>query len=580
APKNLITKIPGSVNFSEAAFTTLGAIALQGIRRAQVTIGEKVAIIGLGLLGQLTNQILKTGGCDTIGIDLIKERISLAQKLGLNKGIVLSQGTPTKEIKDFTDDVGVDAVIICAASSDNEPIKLAIDLARHKGRIIVVGAVKMDIPRTGFYEKELDLKISCSYGPGRYDVQYEEKGIDYPIGYVRWTESRNMQAFLNFVAAKKIDLKPLISAEYPLAEAVAAYKNLKNPKKNPLAILLKYKKPVQLSEQKIIIKSIPRIKGTINVAVIGAGNFAKAYHLPNLKKIPDYHLTAVVTATGHKAKDIARQFKADCFTTDYQAILNDKNVDLVLISTRHNLHASIALEAIKKNKSVFLEKPLALTRKECIEIQKALEVNAVSFTVGFNRRYSPLTVQAKSLLDKKSGPLVINYRINAPRLPLNSWVYDPREGGGRIIGECCHFFDLFNYLIRSNLADIAVQQIQPNSTSMLAEDNFSAILKYHDGSIANLIYTTLGHESLPKERVEIFKGGNSILINDFKEMTAFGFNETKNIKLKKADKGHYNQLIEFVKTINGTKATTLTFKDALKAMEPCFIITEKLKRTS
>ncbi|NOR78442.1 MAG: zinc-binding dehydrogenase, partial [Methanophagales archaeon] len=445
-PRNLFCKMPDNVDFDEAAFTTIGAIAMQGVRRAQVQFGDNVVVIGLGLLGQIACQILKAAGAHVIGIDIMKERVELAGELGgADIGFTAGKDAVSKVMK-YTDGIGADSVIIYAATKSSEPVKQAMQMARKKGRVIVVGAVGMDLDRSPFYEKELDFLISCSYGPGRYDPLYEEKGVDYPLGYVRWTENRNMQEFLNMVSEKKVNVKRLIDYTFPTEDAAKAYETL-NSEKRPIGVLFKYTESTKKElVRKTQLKPSTIETNNINVAVIGAGGFAQAYHLPNLKKIPYYNIKAIVTRTGSNAKTIAEEYCAEYCTTDYKEVLQDANINMVVVATRHNLHAPIIIEAANAGKHIFVEKPIAMSYEDCKKVYDAVIENKVNLTIGFNRRFAPLAQKAKRIVEKRINPLMVTYRINSAGMKKEHWVNDPLEGGGAIIGEGCHFFDFCNWI--------------------------------------------------------------------------------------------------------------------------------------
>lgn len=561
--KNLLVKVPDSVDLKEAAFTTLGAIAMQGVRRARVEFGETVVVLGLGLIGQLAAQIARAAGCRVIGIDLLEQRAERARKLGLALGI--TQQDAVKIVLDYTGGLGADAILICAGTKSSTPANQAMEMARKKGRVVVIGAVGMDLKRDEFYKKELDFMISTSYGPGRYDPIYEEKGIDYPIGYVRWTENRNMQEFVKMLAEGKVNVRGLIDREFPIEEAPRAYQII--GKEKPLGVLFRYKGSGKVT-RKVVFTSQPKAitKEAINIGVIGTGSFARAYRLPNLSKIPGYSIRAIASASGSNAKQIARQYEVEYAVTDYKEILKDPEIDAVLIATRHNLHAPMALEAAKAGKDILLEKPMAINYEELEELKRAVTDTGVTFAVGFNRRYSPLAVRAKELLRGKRRPYLVNYRVNAGFVPEDNWVQDPSIGGGRIIGECCHFFDMFNYLIESEVVRIKAISIPANNTSVVACDNLVVTVSYGDGSVAVLTYVALGHGALAKERVEIFADGSSLVIDDFRRLETYGFAKNKAISIRQ-DKGYRAELMEFLKALKGQSSNLITFEDCVRATE-------------
>jgi len=565
-PSNLVCRMLDNVDFNEAAFTTLGAIALQGIRRAKVQLGDKLVVIGLGLIGQITCQILKACGAYVIGIDPINSRVKLARELGAD--VCLGSGkNAVSEVFQYTNGIGADAVIICAATTSSAPVKQAIQMARKKGKLIVVGAVGMELDRSPLYEKELDFLISCSYGPGRYDPIYEEKGIDYPIGYVRWTENRNMQAFLELLADKKVDVKRLINQVSPIEEADQAYQALKDTGERPITILFRYTMRAKVDmPTKVSLKPLTKVAGKIHVAVIGAGSFARTFHLPNLNRIPLYNIKAIVTKTGSNAKSLAKKYGAEYYTTDYRDVLNDKVVSMVLIATRHNLHAPLIVEAAHAGKNIFVEKPIALTYEQCREVYEVINSSQVNLVVGFNRRFSPLAQTTKRLAEKRKNPTVISVRVNSHGIDRESWVNDPVEGGGSIVGEACHFFDFTNWLIGAEPRRIYAEMISLNNASVVDSNNVVCTINYEDGSIASLVYTTVGHESLPKERIEVFMDGGSIVIDDFKQLGIMGL-EGKEIKLPKTDKGQFRLLKEYSQLLNGeSKGEDLpNVRDGVKA---------------
>lgn len=551
-PQNLVCQVPDDVDFDEAAFTTLGAIATQGIRRAQVQIGDKVAVVGLGLLGQITSQILKASGTFVIGIDPIQARVNLARELGTDVSL-LSGENVVSQVLEHTNGFGADVVIICAATQSSEPVKQAMQMARGKGKVVVVGDVGMELERSPFYEKELDFLISCSYGPGRYDPMYEEKGIDYPIGYVRWTENRNMQAFLDLLAQKKVNVKRLIDHVFPIEEASAAYGILNDVEKRPITVLFKY--PTKIREKAelsrlIELKPAARALDKINIAVIGAGDFAQAYHLPNLKRIPFYDIRAIVTKTGANAKRLSEKYGAQYCTTDYGEVLKDKDVDMVLIATRHNLHAPLVIEAAKARKNIFVEKPLALTYEQCREVYEAITKSQVNLTVGFNRRLSPLAQQMKRLAEKRKSPMVINIRVNSSGMKKEHWINDPVEGGGAIVGEGCHFFDFVNWLVAVEPRRIYAEKISSHNPALIDANNVVCTLSYEDGSVASFIYSTIGNESFPKERIEVFMDGGVVVIDDFKELIVTGL-RNRGEKLPRIEKGQFELLQEYGRFLRG-----------------------------
>jgi len=561
-PKNLVAKIPSKVSFEDAAFSTLGAIALQGVRRAGPTIGETFVVVGLGLLGQLTVQILKSNGCRVVGVDIDDGRIALSKKMGVDKSFIAKDKNLVERILRETGGVGADGVIVCASSKESSIINQAFSMCRRKGRVVLVGAVGLDLNRDDMYKKELDFFISTSYGPGRYDHTYEQKGIDYPIGYVRWTEQRNLEAFLQLISRGNVNVGQLAEKTYGVGDALKAYDFLLKGKNKPLAVLLSYSPKNR--HTKIEIRKTKSKKGVINVGVIGAGSFAKGFHLPNLSRIKDYKIRAIADALPSNAKNTAKSCKADYATTDFSEIINDKKIDMVLVATRHNLHAQIAIDAAGEGKHVFVEKPMALTEKQMNKVIKVVKRSDVCYSVGFNRRYAPFSVKMKEFFNDSEEPFVVTYRVNAGSLPHDHWAVDPVEGGGRIIGEGCHFLDYFNWLVGQK--PVNIMAVGPS------EEDVNAVIKYRDGSAASLIYTALGHQSMSKERLEVFRAGRVAVIDDYKSLQ---LNE-KTFKSRQ-DKGQYTELVEFAKKIKGEKSLALGLSEATDATLLSFEVVASLR---
>ncbi len=581
-PHNLVARVPYNLDLKEAASVALGAIAMQGIRRAAPTLGETVAVVGLGLVGQLTAQMLKVAGCWVIGVDLVDSRVALAQSLGVDRGILGTEASLVSEILHYTSGLGADATIITAATKSDLPLQQSMAITRRKGRVVVVGDVGLHFNRSPFYEKEIDLLISCSYGPGRYDETYERKGIDYPYAYVRWTENRNMQEYLHLLSEGKVNFKALISKEYSVYDAPLAYRELREDEQRPIAVLVRYPtgekaQSAKLERKTPVISKARKKEGLINVALIGAGSFAKDFHLPNLKRLHHlYDIYAIVSATGMNAKETARRFAANYCATDYSEVLSDENVDMVLITTRHNLHAQMAMEAAKAGKAVFLEKPMALNQEELDELVTVLQETQVPFTVGFNRRFSPCAVRAKEVILKRQNPIIVNYRVNAGYIPLDHWVHT-EEGGGRIIGEACHMFDLFNYFTDSSVESVITSAITPKTPNISSSDNFTATLKYLDGSVCTLTYTALGASEAGKEYIEIYADGKTLVINDFKTLRIFGL-KTKGISAKVVQKGHREELIEFARCIKGQISQPIPMEQLASATMVSFSVDDMVKR--
>lgn len=575
--RNLAVPIPKALDFAQASTVTLGAIALQGVRRASPTLGETFVVVGLGLLGQLTAQMLKANGCRVIGTDPDRSRLGLAKNLGMDLSIAPEGGSAIEQVARMTDGYGADGVLITAATPSSEVVSMAFKMCRKKGRVVLVGDVGLNLNRADFYQKELDFFISSSYGPGRYDNRYEEKGMDYPISYVRWTENRNMGEYLKLVAEKKVRVEPLIHSIFPVEKAAGAYQALAHANPRPLIVLLSYPEGSKGISRKI---ANPHAAGAskkqIKVAVVGAGGFAKGMHLPNLQSLSrSFHLRAVVSRAGHNANATAKQFAADYASTDIQDVLKDKDTDLVLIATRHDLHASLALSALKAGKHVLVEKPLALTEKELAGIEKfyGTAKNPPVLLTGFNRRFSNYAAALKEAVDKRTNPMILNYRMNAGYIPLDHWVHG-EEGGGRNLGEACHIYDLFTYLTGAKVSKIAAQAIRPTTGHYAAGDNFTATLTFEDGSVASLTYTALGSTEHPKEQMEVFFDGKVIALDDYKKLSGSGVRVPALIG-KVPDKGQKEELEALAQTIQKGGEWPIPFWQQLQATRIAFEV-EKL----
>lgn len=555
-PKNLVAAVPDQVDLDVASSVALGAIALQGIRRANPTLGETFVVVGLGILGQLTVQLLRANGCQVIGIDLDRERLDRARQHGMRWGVHPDDVNDVLQVARLTNGAGADGVIITAAGPSDAIISSAFQMCRKKARVVLVGDVGLNLQRADFYIKELDFLISTSYGPGRYDERYEEGGVDYPLAYVRWTETRNMAEYLRLLADGVIDVKSLVSAVYPIDNVVAAYESLKVGSDKPLMVLLSYPSS-ELPEVRKVQLSSPAIatkEGVIRVALIGAGGFAKGMHLPNLAELGSlYQLRAVVSRTGHNAATTGKRFGAEYCTTDYREVLRDENIDAVIIATRHDSHASIALEALLAGKHVLLEKPLALTETELAAIEAFYSdgdhmAKPVLLT-GFNRRFSPYAKRIAERLTLRSNPMVINYRMNAGYIPLDHWVHGD-EGGGRNRGEACHIYDLFTFFTGAEVTRVHANSIVPATGYYSASDNFIATITFSDGSIASLTYTALGSTEFSKEMMEIFVDGTVMSLDDYRLLEIAGARQ-KPFSTRTSDKGQLEELVAFARAING-----------------------------
>lgn len=549
--RNLCVPIPEGLDFESASTVTLGAIAMQGVRRASPTLGETFVVIGLGVLGQLTVQLLKANGCKTIGVDIDPSRIQLAENSGLDIGVHPKTTNEIEQVIRLTNGSGADGVIITAASTSDELISTAFKMCRKKGRVVLVGDVGLHLNRADFYAKELDFFISTSYGPGRYDNRYEEQGLDYPLSYVRWTENRNMQEYLYLLSKKQINVTSMVSATYEVSNSPAAYALLNEDKGKHLMVLLTYPEMPEKPLTKFNVKSKAKTNQTskiTRVAIIGAGGFARGVHLPILKALPEnFKIQSIVTRTGHSSKSIADQFGAVYASTDYKQVLQDPEVDAVIIATRHDLHGKMALEALMSGKHVLVEKPLCLNESELADLDSFIS-NTESeqlpvLLTGYNRRFSPFAEKMHFMLKQRTAPFILNYRMNAGYIPAEHWVHGS-QGGGRNIGEACHIYDLFTYLANAECVDISVSSINPGNNYYGFSDNFVATLRFSEGSVATLTYTSLGSKEYLKETADLYFDGKIALLQDYSNMEIYGAKE-KGFKLKLQDKGHKNQLLAF-----------------------------------
>jgi polar amino acid transport system substrate-binding protein len=565
-PKNLAVRIPDGVDDEEASFVTLGAIALQGVRQAQPTLGESFLVMGLGLIGLLTVQLLKANGCRVLGFDPDPARVALARDLGAD--LCVETGL-LEAAKGFSRGFGVDGAIVAASSKSNEPINLAAETCRVKGRIVVVGLVGMNIDREPFYKRELDLRLSMSYGPGRHDPSYELEGHDYPLPYVRWTEQRNMDAFLALVAERKVTPKALVTHRFPIAESLAAYELMQSGAPH-LGIVLHYPQNLPAVARRIARAEAPQRRSDANtLAFIGFGNYAKGVLLPAFVKIDGVSLAAVATATGLSAGHAAEKHGFASATTDAHSLIDDPDIDTIVIATRHDTHADYARRALDAGKHVFVEKPLALSLAELDAVTEAAAHASGVLTVGFNRRFAPLLIAAKAALAPRSGPLVMLYRVNAGEIPAESWIQRD-EGGGRVLGEMCHFVDALTFLCGA--APVEAQAVAARDHA----DAVSALLRFADGSTGTIVYSSLGDPAVPKERIEIFAAGCVVQIDDFTRLDITRNGKTKRLK-QAQDKGQRALAHAFVEATRGTRAAPIPLDELIAVSETTLTIEEALR---
>jgi polar amino acid transport system substrate-binding protein len=568
--RNLCVKLPDTVDLKHAAFCTVASIAIQGIRQADVQTGGNCVVIGLGLIGQLTVQLLNASGIKSIGIDINDFQVRAAVDSGASHAWSRNQEGLEQLILAATHGYGADAVIITAATSSTDPVELAGTLCRQKGKVVIVGAVPTGFSRPNYYKKELDLRMSSSYGPGRYDPAYEEKGTDYPVGYVRWTENRNMQAFVDLLVAGKLKIERLISHIFELEKAPEAYDLILSKKEPFSGILIQYETDNELTDTIKIGDNTEAKPGFPRIGLIGAGNFAQNILLPRLKGLVDFN--GVCTADGAGSLYVAKKYGFGYCTTDYRKIIENDLINTVIIATRHNLHSELIIESLKAGKNVFVEKPLALTGDQLGKIRETFLTRNPKplLMIGYNRRFAPFTERIMQLLKPDQSKSII-IRVNAGNVPSNHWVHDPETGGGRIIGEACHFIDLSIFLAGSSVKSVSAAEVKNPENLM---DSFSATLKFRNGSVASINYFSNGNKDVSKEMIEVFCDGTVSVINDFRKMEFYGKRSFK--KRSAQDKGHTNELIAFTDAINKGLPSPIPFEQLYHTSVVTFAIIESI----
>ena len=573
-PKNLCVRVPDVVDFDTAAFGTVGAIALQGLRLAEPTLGESVVVIGLGLIGQIAVQLLTANGCRVFGIDLDQQKIDLAKQLGGEDGCKPDDGA-TQRVLEWSRGRGADAVLITAATSSDQPVELAGEISRPKGRVVVVGAVGLNLPRKSYYDRELTFLISMSYGPGRYDRNYEERGQDYPFGYVRWTEGRNIEAFLDMMAAGRVNVEPLITHRFKIDDGERAYELITSDEPY-LGVVLQYDATREV-ESRIPLnqKTTARSSGkAVRVGLIGAGDYAKSVLLPNFKAA-GAEFQAIATASGVNARSVGEQHGFRFCASGAADVINDADVNLVVIASRHASHAALVRQALEAGKYVFVEKPLATSDQELNEVMAIAEAGS-GLMVGFNRRFSPLSREAFQFFKNRQSPLSINYRVNAGRLSPNHWHHDANEGG-RLIGEVCHFIDLVHFITGSLTTRVFAEAVADRNAQSTNEDSVFVTLRLHDGSNASIAYLSEGDKALPKERIEIFGGGKSFVIDDFRSATAYENGREKTTRLREQDKGQRDEIRAVMSMVLEGKTAPISLEDLKTTTRATFRIRESLQ---
>jgi predicted dehydrogenase/threonine dehydrogenase-like Zn-dependent dehydrogenase len=601
-PVNLLAPLPDGVDYESAAFTTLGAIALHGFRLAEVQLGERVAVIGLGLLGLLSAGIANAAGCRVLGIDLNPERVDLAKKMGAE---AVTRDQAEDSAGAFSKGIGCDGILICADTTSNDPVELAGTIARDRARVIAVGAVGLEIPRKVYFEKELTFLTSRSYGPGRYDPTYEESGHDYPVGYVRWTEGRNLKAFIDLLTTGRLNVKHLITHRFPIDQAAEAYELITGKKDEPfLGVLLTYPEAEQEDEEvdkgvRISTQEINQVKLTpaeadikeVSVGVLGAGTFATSVMLPAMSKIPDIHLLGIASASGLSAQHAADRYGFSYADSDEVRIINDPDINTVAVLTRHNLHSRQVLSALRTGKHVFCEKPLAINETELNEIEQIMQgerdmgeeknsrktpIRHPLLTVGFNRRFAPLARRMKDFLTNCPEPLVAHYRVNAGYLPLDHWLHDPDQGGGRIIGEGCHFMDFLTFLVGESPTTVTAHALP--ECGRYREDNVVMTLSFPDGSLGTISYLANGDKSLPKERIEAFCAGRVAVLNDFRTLETISNGKRRTLRSwLRQDKGHRAEWEVFSNAILTAGPPPIPYKQLFSVTRATFAAVQSLR---
>lgn len=576
-PMNLCVKLPADSDLKMAAYNTLGAIALQGVRQADMRLGETCAVIGMGLLGQITGLLLRASSVRVVGIDIDPSAIAVAKDYSADLCLLRSENGIEERILEFTNGLGCDAVIITAASPSLDPINFSGSISRKKGTIVVVGAVPTGFDREpNFYKKELQIKMSCSYGPGRYDTNYEEKGIDYPPAYVRWTEKRNMEAFQHLIYTKKIDVAPLTTHIFPIVDAPAAYEMILAKKEPYMGILIEYDhlKKIEGKNANIRLqlqqKSLPE---HLSIGFIGAGSYAQSHLLPNIPKDSHILLKNVVTTTGATARSVGDRFGFEFCSSDAGDIFGNSGINTIFVASRHDSHARYVLEGLRKDKNIFVEKPLCLREDELEEIADVYTsiANPPLLMVGYNRRFAPLAQTMKQKIG--TGPMSIQYRVNAGAIPADSWIQDQEVGGGRVIGEVCHFIDFITFLNGS--LPISAYAASMRSASNL-NDTLVITISFKNGSIGTISYFANGDKSLPKERIETYAHGATWVLDDFRSLSMYSGGKRKDKKGMSQDKGQKNEVALFVDTILAGKNEIIPFREIYSTSKATFAILKSI----
>lgn len=584
-PQNLCAKIPETVSDEEAAFTVVGAIALQGIRLLQPTLGESITVTGLGLIGLIAVQLLRASGCRVLGIDFDPVKCALAEQFGA-EAVVLSKGEdPVERATAFSRGRGMDGVLITASTQSSEPVHQAAVMSRKRGRIVMVGVTGLELSRADFYEKEISFQVSCSYGPGRYDDEYEQKGRDYPVAFVRWTEQRNFEAVLDLISNRQIDLRPLVSHRFNFDDALQGYSLVAEGK--GLGLLLQYgdgaaATPKHFSESTIELHpAAPSGQIRPTVGLVGAGNFTGLVLLPHLAKT-GARLKTIVSAGGVTGTHFGRKFGFEISSTDVGAVFDDPEINTVIVTTRHNSHAGLVFRALNSGKHVYVEKPLCLTREElqglvhAVDSLKSERAHPIVM-VGFNRRFAPQVDRMKSLLDAVSAPKTLVMTVNAGAIPMNHWTQDPSVGGGRIIGEGCHYIDLLRFLVGASIQSVIASQIDMKDAGGVADDKMTITICFADGSLGTIHYFANGHKSFPKERLEVFCAGRVLQLDNFRKLHGYGWPGFKSMNLWRQDKGHSAEIAAFIAAVADQSGSPIPFNEIVEVTEATFAAVDRAR---
>jgi len=576
-PRNLLAKLPPGVPMESACFATVSAIALQGVRQAQLTLGERVAVLGLGLIGQITVQILRANGCRVLGFDPNSARAQLAKELGAHAAV---SSDLEAEAERFTNSEGIDAVIITASNpTNNTPIAQAGEISRLRGRVVVVGVVGMDVDRSVYYRKELDLRMSMSYGPGRYDPEFEERGFDYPIAHVRWTEQRNLVAVLDLIADGRLRVEPLVTHRFEIDDALAAYDLISSGKEPYLGVLLGFGADDEEAVQppaRIELSREPRARDRLGIGVIGAGGFGQSVLLPALMAAGGVDPVAIVSAGGTSARRIGEQYRFRFAATRAEEVLRNDDVDVVFVLTRHDLHAQLVIAALDAGKHVFTEKPLALSLDQLEAISKAREGARGDVMVGFNRRFAPMVTKLKEHFSARAHPLALTYRVNAGFIPSDHWVHDPVEGGGRILGEACHFVDLLHHIVGAPVQRVFAENFA-GSAKFRGDDNVIVSLRFADGSVGSLLYTAAGDDRISKERIEVYGDGAVAILEDFRSLELARAGRGRTERSSNQEKGFPEEMQRFLEAVRSGGPMPIPFEQSRASTMATLAITESLR---